>query len=132
MKNLNLELLKLISDEKITYLSDIKKHINIDKRSKFKYCYIPFIESKGIREFISKLDDNSFYTVIPFLSIYGKNEDPHIILSKQILITNYSNPLTVINFLNYQLDLAYNQFQINSLDNFHYLIFKYKKIIIEI
>jgi len=132
MKNLYIELIKRISTDKITFLSDVNKHINTDKRGKFKYFYIPYFDEKGVVDFISKLDHNSVYTIIPLISIYGKNEDPHIILSKQILISNYSNPPIVSDFLFKQLEIANNDFAFNFEDNFHYLIFKYKKIIIDI
>jgi hypothetical protein len=68
----------------------------------------------------------------PYFSKYGKVEDPHIILSKQLLITHYSNPKVISEFLAAQLHISMNDFEFDSLDKFHYLIFKYKKIVIEI
>jgi len=62
------------------------------------------------------------------LSIFGKDEDPHLILSKQILITKYSNPLIIKEFLNDQLNKAFIEFDFNIDNKYHYLIFKFKKI----
>jgi|ERR1700677_219067 hypothetical protein len=97
--NIYVDLLKSTSNTKITFLSDVKTDIKIDKRGKFNYFYIPFSEARGIAEFISKLDNN-FYTVIPFLSVNGRNDDPHLILSRQILITRDSSAKVIHDYLN--------------------------------
>jgi len=134
LNSLYLELLKSTSNTKIALLSDVKTDIKIDKRGKFNYFYIPFFNIKGIEMFILNLDNNSFYTVIPYFSKYGKVEDPHIILSKQILITHYSNPKIIYDFIGAQLGIAIDDFGLSlpKLHYSHYLIFKYKKIVLEI
>ena len=93
-----------------------------------------FYDLKAVEMFILNLDNTSFYTVIPFISKYGKVEDPHIILSRQILLTGYSNPKTVYDFIGEQLGIALNDFGLSTpkIHNNHYLIFKYKKIVLEI
>jgi|HubBroStandDraft_5_1064220.scaffolds.fasta_scaffold607395_1 hypothetical protein len=80
--------------------------------------------------FILNLSNDSFYTVIPYFSKFGKVEDPHIILSKQILLTGYSNPKVVYDFIGTQLGIAIHDFGLSmpKIHNNHYLIFKYKKI----
>lgn len=130
MKYTYLELLKNTSNKAINLLKDVGRHVHFDKRGKFKYFYIPFFDIKGIEKFILNLEAESLYTVIPVLSFYGKNEDPHLILSEQILITNYSNHKLISDFLKEKLDTAINDFEGLPLDKFHYLIFKYKKITI--
>ena len=125
---IRLELLEKTSNNNITFLKDVKPHILLNKRGKFKYFYIPHFEIKGIKDFISTLEDQSLYTVIPSISLYGKDEDPHLILSKQILITSYSNPTLINEFLNIQLDKAVTDFDFNLENKFYYLIFKFKKI----
>jgi hypothetical protein len=127
MKNIYPELLKRTSTEKLNFLKDVNKHIEVDKRGKFNYFYIPYFELNRIRDFILNLDDNSFYTILPLISIYGKEEDPHIILSKQILVSSYSNPELVRDYLISQLDKAILDFEFN-LDKFHYL--KLKRLIL--
>lgn len=52
-------------------------------------------------------------------------------LSKQILISAYSNPILINDFLINQLDKSILDFDINLDNKFHYLIFKYKKITIK-
>jgi len=128
MKNIYIELFKRTSNTQITFLKDIKNHIKTDKSGKFKYFYISYFQIKRIEDFILNLDDNSLYTVIPILSIFGKDEDPHLILSKQILITKFSNPLIIKEFLNDQLNKAFIEFDFNIDNKYHYLIFKFKKI----
>ena len=49
-------------------------------------------------------------------------------ISKQILVTNYSNHLTINNFISNQLDIAFNDFNFKFDRNYYFLIFKFKKI----
>jgi hypothetical protein len=125
------ELLKKTSNTKITFLKDINRSIQINKIGKFKYHYIPNFESFGIWDFISKLNSNQIYTVIPILSMDGQNDDPYIILSKQMLLNHYSDPKLISKYLNDQLEIAINDFQMSSLENYHELIFKYKRIVLK-
>jgi hypothetical protein len=129
MTNFYTELLKQTSNENITFLKDVKSHIILNKSGKFLYYRTTFFD---IRDFLSTLDDNSLYTTIPLISILGLSEDPHIILSKQILITSHSNPFIVREFLIKQLDKAILDFEFNLENKFYYLIFKFKKIHIQI
>jgi hypothetical protein len=132
MTNLYIELLEKTSKDNITFLKDVKPHIILNKRGKFKYFWIPYFEIKGIKDFLSTLEDQSLYTVIPSISLFGKDEDPHLILSKQILITSYSKPEIINKFLIKQLDRAFIDFEFNLENKFYYLIFKFKKIHIQI
>jgi hypothetical protein len=132
MNNIKLELLKRISITNITLLKDVNKHIQINKNGKFNYFYIPNLDYNKIIEFIENLEDDSFYTVIPILSMHGKDGDPHIILSKQILVSSFSNPNLINHYLIRQLDKTLIDFDFNLDNKFHYLIFKYKKVEINI
>jgi hypothetical protein len=116
------------SKDKLNFLKDVNKHIEVDLRGKFKYTHIPYFETKQIREFILNLDCESFYTIIPILSIYDKEDDPYIILSKQILISSYSSPELIRDYLDLQLDKAIIDFDLNIENKFHYLILKHKII----
>ncbi len=62
--------------------------------------------------------------------MFGKDNDPQIILSKQILLSNNSSPKVIHDYLNYKLEFAIQDFGINNLDNGNYfhLILKYKKV----
>lgn len=128
MKNLHIELLKRISNSNITLLKDVNKQIQINKNGKFKYYYLPFFDFNKIIEFIDNLENNYLYTIIPLIFLYGRDEDPHIILSKQILISSFSNPRIINDYLIKQLEKIVDDFGINLENKFYYLIFKYKKI----
>lgn len=55
----------------------------------------------------------------------------NLILSKQFLLTKYSSPDLIMKFIMNQLELACLDFEFElEHDKFFYLIFKYKKIII--
>lgn len=124
------QLLRMISTNEITMLKDINNLISINKSGQFKFCYIPSLEIVGLINFISKLDKDSIYTVIPIISMLGKESDPQIILSKQILVSNNSSSKVIHDYLNYKLEFAIQDFGINNLDNGNYfhLILKYKKV----
>ena len=49
-------------------------------------------------------------------------------ISKQILVSKYSNHYTIDNFINKQLDIALIDFNFKLDNKFHFLIFKFKKI----
>ena len=128
MKNIFTELLRNTSNNEITLLKDINKHIKTEKYGKFQYFYISYFQINEIRDFIENLEYDTLYTLIPMISIYGKDEEPYLILSKQILVTRYSNHITIDNFINKQLDTALNDFNFKLDNKFHFLILKFKKI----
>jgi hypothetical protein len=53
--------------------------------------------------------------------MFGKDDDPYIILSKQILMSKYSDPKTISDFLISQSEIAINDFELTSLNNEIYL-----------
>lgn len=128
------QLFNLISTKDITMLKDIDLRVDIDKRGKFKYYYITNMDIRSIFAFINRLHDNTIYTIIPLISISAIDNDPHIILSKQILITNNSSTKIVHDFLSEKLNQATTDFGLNNLEEgqrFH-LIFKYKEIVLDL
>ena len=121
------DLLKNTSKDKINLLNDVAKHIKFNKYGKFRYFYAPYSDIKYINNFIDSLEVSSIYTAIPLISYDGRDEKPHLILSKQILLSKYSDPQTLNNYLNEQMEMASYDFYFDK-EKFHYLIFKYKKI----
>jgi hypothetical protein len=129
---MNINILKNISNKDITFIKDVSKLFKIDKTGEFKYFINYNFDIKGIKQFILTLDDKSIYTIIPFISINCKTDDPFLTLSKQILVTKYSNYETINNYLGDKLNDAVDQFMFNENGNNHfYLIFKYKKFKID-
>lgn len=54
-----------------------------------------------------------------------------MILSRQILVTKFSNPIIIHNLIFQKLDIAIEQFDINDLQYF-FTVLKYKSVEIEI
>jgi len=101
-----LDLLKNTSKDKINLLNNVAKHIKFNKNGKFHYIYIPCFDIKFLRQHIDALDPSSLYTAIPLLSFDGRDDKPHLILSKQILLTKYSSPELVNNYVKNRLEEA--------------------------
>jgi hypothetical protein len=99
----------------------------------FNYKNIPYFQQIHILNFINRLDDNSIYTIIPLISIFGKDDDPYIIISKQILVGKFSSSEVIYDHLYDRMLIAIQQFGINNLENGNkfYLVFKYKKIYLD-
>jgi len=109
------QLLALISTKEITLLKDMNNLIVIDTKGKFRYFYIQNMESWGIINFISRLEENYIYTIIPMISMLGKDEDPYIVLSKQILVSKNSSPRVIEAYLENQFDTAVVDFGLTNL-----------------
>jgi hypothetical protein len=92
-------LYKIISSIAITFLKDINEFCKVTFLGKYKYFKTYFFDLQSINEFIQLLEDDTIYVVIPIISKSGKTDDPYLILSKQILVTSYSNPDIVRNYL---------------------------------
>jgi hypothetical protein len=123
------QILNLISTKEITMLKDIDRTIKINKAGKFQHFYIPNMEIMGILKFIAKLDSDSVYIVIPLITMFAKDNDPHIILSKQILVSSNSSAKLIHEYLDSKLDRAIIDFGACNLEgsNYFQLIFKFKK-----
>jgi hypothetical protein len=61
------------------------------------------------------------------LSINNKIDEPYIILSRQILITRYSDELLITNYINRKIYQSFDLFEINKLEKFH-IVLKYKQV----
>src|SRR5258708_260984 len=101
---MNMNIFNQRSKEKLTFLKDIRKDIDVYLNGEFKYFKIHLLDLQGISNFINFIDLNKICLVIPFISSSCKLDDPYLILSKQILISNYSSDLLIHDYL-------YNQFE---------------------
>jgi hypothetical protein len=117
----------IISTKEVTYLKDLDKRININKYGKFYYYKIYDLNNSQIWNFLNELDENKVYTLIPSNSANNRSDEPYIIISPQILITNNSNSLLLSNYINNKIIDTINLYHINNLENIT-LIFKYKSI----
>lgn len=65
--------------------------------------------------------------MIPILSRNARPDQPHIILSQQILMTNNSNAMLISNYLSDKIRDSYDLYNIGTDDNLQ-ITFKYKEI----
>jgi len=65
----------------------------------------------------------------PFLSVNGKIDEPYLVLSKQIVVTNYSNYINIHEYIINNIETAVNGFHVHNLDIFDiYFVLRYNKL----
>jgi hypothetical protein len=123
-----------ISTKEITLLKDLDNKIVIIKDGKYLFesnncSYETFLElhHNKIHKILNDLDDKKVYILIPFISINNRPDEPIIILSQQILVTNYSNSLLITNYINQKIDKSFALFNIYNLEKFN-IVLKYKQV----
>jgi hypothetical protein len=121
------KLFELISTKEITYLKDVKKTIDVNCYGEFKYYKVFRTQLEDIKNFLFNLDENKIYTVIPLISVNCRIDDPSLILSRQILVTKFSNPVLIHNLIYEKLEISTEQFGFVDLQ-FFFTILKYKAI----
>jgi hypothetical protein len=124
---MNQKLFDLISVKEISFINEIDYRIDIIKNGKFKHYRFFCIDEYHIKNFLNNLDDNKVYSLIPFISINQRIDQPYMVLSQTILVTKQSNHLLIYNYLHNKIDDFVNLFNIDSL-NAYYTIFKYKSV----
>lgn len=127
---MNPDLLKMISSKQITFLSDVNKTIHINKHGKYLYYKLYRLNYFAFVDFISNLHPNKIYMVKPFISVTYKANDPYLVLSRQILLTKYSDPKLFCDYLIEQTSKAFQQFDVDDLEGF-YTVLKYKSVIFD-
>jgi len=105
---------KHITTDKISFLIDFDKTINIDKSGKAYYYRTFNIEQIGITNFISNLKDEEIYLVNPLISINCRIDNPYLTLSRQFLVSNESKPALITKFLSTKLIHAEDDFGFDS------------------
>jgi len=121
-------LFKVFSQNQISLLSDIHKSIKIDAYGEFKHFKMFRINFEQVSNFLDNLDNNKIYSVIPLISINNNIDEPFITLSRQMLVTKHSNPVTVTEFLIGKFSKAELLFDIGDSLQYYWLIFKNKPI----
>jgi DNA polymerase type B, organellar and viral len=127
LKNNNLNFdLSTFSQNNITFLSDLVENKKLFKIGNYLFFKIPNMELDILKEFLSILDLNKAYVVLPILTTQN-NSAPILSLSRQILVTRDSNPITVSNFILNQIAIAILDYGLNEKENF-IVVFKFKPI----
>jgi hypothetical protein len=129
------DMYKYISTKKISLLKDLDKRISINKSGKYsyfhncesKYEFCNELHSNIMFKFLHDLDDKKIYILIPFISANNRPDQPYIILSQQILVTNHSNYSLLTKYINDKINETINLYKLYDLEEFH-VTFKYKQI----
>jgi hypothetical protein len=117
--------MKNLSQQNITFLSDIDKKFEIDKSQKYNYFNIYDYSVNHITNFIEQIDENEILLIFPFITTTKDLNDPYLRLSNQFLVNNQSNPILISKYLEYRWNTS--DFSVNT-DSQAFLIFKYKKV----
>jgi predicted nucleotide-binding protein (sugar kinase/HSP70/actin superfamily) len=120
--------MKNITQNNITFLSDIDKKFEINKSEKYYYFNVFNYTPDHIYNFISQIRDNEIILIFPFLTTTEDLKDPYLRLSNQFLVNNQSNPALIARFLE---DQWFTSDFYNENDNQFFLYFKYKKVYIK-
>lgn len=91
--------MKNITQNNITFLSDIDKKFEINKSEKYYYFNVFNYTPDHIYNFISQIRDNEIILIFPFLTTTEDLKDPYLRLSNQFLVNNQSNPALIARFL---------------------------------
>ena len=127
---MKIKMFNFISTKEITYLKDLDKRIKINKYGKFNYYKIYEFNHSKFWNFISELEDNKVYTLIPFISKNDRPNEPYIVLSQQILIIYNTNPMILTKFIDNKIIDTINLYNINKIED-AIIIFKFKSVKIE-
>jgi DNA polymerase type B, organellar and viral len=133
IKNLNSQLitnfdLSTFSNTNVTFLSEQVNNKKLFKIGYYHYFKIPNLELDVLKDFLQILDFNKAYIILPILATKEtKGDGPILSLSKQILVTRDSNPITISNYLFTQISSACMDYGITDLENF-IVVFKFRPL----
>src|ERR1700692_3909198 len=128
MKNIkNFDLTGFTKDN-ITFLSDQIENKKLFKIGYYHFFKIPQLELETLKDFLQILDFNKAYVVLPILATVDSiNDGPILSLSKQILVTRDSDPITISNFLLKQIEIACMSYGIEELEKYT-VVLKFRPI----
>jgi len=116
------------SKDNITFLSEQVNNKKLFKIGYYHFFKISQLDLGILKDFLQILDFNKAYIILPILATDDtKGDGPILSLSKQILLTRDSNPITISNFLFKQIELACMNYGIDNLSNFT-VVFKFRPI----
>jgi len=127
IQEMNNKMFDILSTKEISFLNDLDTRIKIIKDGKFKYYKMLYLELDDIKNFLNNLDHDKIYTLIPFISVNNRSDEPYTVLSRQILITRNSKPVLINNYANNKINKAFELFN-SDIKNSYYTIFKYKQV----
>jgi hypothetical protein len=123
--------LEHISRNNITLLADINTEFFIDQANKSHYYEIYNFEREYFYNFITNLNSNSLYTVIPIISIKNNINEPYMVLSRSILVSKYSDYKLFREYIYSKYLKSLEDFGIDGLEDFN-ITLKYKKVRLDI
>lgn len=91
-----------LTTKQITFLSDIPSSINVDKTSGWRCHHLISINVYDIQSWLKLIGDDKIYLIIPFFGTSESLSKPRLRLSNPFLVTNQSNPVLIINFIEEQ------------------------------
>lgn len=131
LQHLKNEMNDLITTNKISFLRNLDKRIELNKTGKFSYhTSIDLMGPNSIWTFIQGLEEGKIYAIIPLLSKNATPDEPYIVLSQTFLITKYSNHRLISSFISEKLTRASELYDIDY-DNNYKTTLKYKEVKID-
>jgi hypothetical protein len=128
LQQLKQEMFNLISTKDITFLYNFDNRIDVNKLGKFNYHILTELHTGDIWRFLHKLEDDRIYAVIPMLSKNITPEEPFIVLSPTILVTNNSNSCLIAKHMISKIDKTNDLYDIDIDDNNYNITLKYKEV----
>jgi hypothetical protein len=114
-----------LTTQQITFLSDIPSNIKVDKTSGWRYHQLIGLEIYAIESWLRLIGDDKIYLLIPFLSGSQSLSKPRLRISNPFLVTNKSNPVLILNFIQEQWNSS--GFNLNNATTI-YLNFEFKRV----
>jgi hypothetical protein len=116
------------SNTNVTFLSEQVANKKLFQIGYYHFFKIPQLELGILKDFLQILDYNKAYIVLPLLATAETTgAGPILSLSKQILVTRDSNPITISNFLFNQIELACMNYGIDNLGDYT-VVLKFRPI----
>ena len=122
--------LTIFSKEKITFLTDQVNNKKLFTIGHYHFFKIPQLDLITLKDFLQILEYNKAFIILPILATEESKTTgggPILSLSKQILVTRDSDPITIRNFLLRQIDIACMDYGISDLGNYT-VVLKFRPI----